>query len=69
MGSKKITKTKHIASGYQGNLHTSLMSEKPFTADLINLIFYLVFLSPIVSSGNSLDDARALLYPEWLCLL
>ena len=69
MGRKKITKLNHVEPGYQGNLHMPLMSEKPFTVDLIKVIFYLVFLSPIISSGNSSDDARALLQTGWLCLL
>ena len=69
MGRKKITKLNHMESGYQGNLHMPLMSEKPFTIDLIKVIVYLVFLSPVISSGNSSDDARALLQTGWLCLL
>lgn len=52
-----------------GNLHMPLMSEKPFTVVLIKVIFYLVFLSPIIFSGNSLDDARELLQTGWLRLL
>ena len=68
-GRKKITELNHMEPGYQGNLHMPLMSEKPFTVDLIKVIFYLVFLSPIISSGNSSDDARALLQTGWLCLL
>lgn len=69
MGSRKITKLNHKESAYQGNLHMPLMSEKPFTVDLIKVIFSSCFLSPIISSGNSLDDARALLQTGCLCLL
>lgn len=69
MGRKKITKLNHMESDYQGNLHIPLMSEKPFTIDLMKVIVYLVFLLPVISSGNSSDDARALLQTGWLCLL
>jgi hypothetical protein len=41
-----------------------LISEKPFTVDLIKVIFYMVFFSAIISSGNGLGDARTLLQTE-----
>lgn len=58
------TKLNHMEFGYQGNLHMPWISVKSFTVDLIKVIFYLVFLSPIISSGKGLDDARALLQTE-----
>lgn len=48
---RKLLKLNHMASGYQGNLHMPLMSEKLFTVDLINVTFTWFSFQPLFPLG------------------